>query len=133
MKFSQVELRDLISNVFLVLSTTDGFGHFFALNGLYNSCRSEILDPTRRLWGRIWNLLLGGTAIVFDGHTAPVLLIKTCIFGINNMERHKFLQALSCLANRQDSATSEVRGRQESGEGLVPCSVCVQLLHLSLG
>ena len=26
---------------FLVLSTTDGFGHFFALNGLYNSCRSE--------------------------------------------------------------------------------------------
>ena len=26
------------------------FRSFFALNGLYDSCRSEILDPTRRLW-----------------------------------------------------------------------------------
>lgn len=119
MKFSQVELRDLISNFFWCCQL-QMVSVIFCVECLYNSCRSEILDPTRRLWGRIWNLLLGGNAIVFDGHTASVLLIKTCIFGINNMERHKFLQALSCLANRQDSATSEVRGRQESGEGLVP-------------
>ena len=67
MKFSKVELRDLISKLFSAAVNYRSFGHFLALNGLILAGMQFLILPVG--CGRIWNLLhqlLGTPSYLMD-------------------------------------------------------------------